>query len=96
MKRLTLAVLFVLATPALALEPQPDSVFVRVVDVGAGLCCVVKMPDDRYMVYDAGNFQDRGRSALHDIGELIPPGSHIDLLVLSHTDSDHVAAVKQI
>ncbi len=43
----------------------------RVVDVGAGVCIVVKMPDDQYMVYDAGNYRDNGSSAIKGISEII-------------------------
>jgi len=37
-------------------QPGPNDVFVRVVDSGAALCCVVKMPGNRFMIYDAGNY----------------------------------------
>ena len=71
----------------------------RVVDVGAGLCCVVKIPGsdgDHFMIYDAGNYDDKGNSAMKAIREIIPAGSDVDLLVLSHTDSDHLGAVPKI
>ena len=54
---------------------------IRVVDVGAGLCCIVKTPDDHYLVYDGGNYEDRGASAMTALRELIPFGSNIDLMV---------------
>ena len=82
--------------PAAALEPQSDGLFVRVVDVGAGLCCVVCMPGNQYMIYDAGNFEDLGGSAIKAIKKLVPVQSNLELLVLSHTDSDHNGAVKAI
>src|SRR5215207_266755 len=85
---------FVCSSPALA--PERNAVFVRVVDVGAGLCCVVKMPGGHNLVYDAGNYADGGRTAFAAVQQLIPRGESIDLLVLSHTDSDHVAATKAI
>jgi len=66
---------------------------VRVVDVGAGLCCVAKTCDSHYMIYDAGNYRDRGKTAMIAIESMIPPGSTIDLMVLSHRDADHIAAV---
>ncbi len=73
-----------------------DDVFVRVIDVGAGLCCVVKMPDNHYMIYDAGNYVGGGREAFESIAEVIPEGSTVDLMVLSHSDSDHLGAVDEI
>lgn len=48
------------------------------------------------MVYDAGNFKDTGRSAMSAIEKLIPENEEIDLLVLSHCDADHLAAVPEI
>lgn len=70
----------------------PDDVYIRVVDVGAGLCCVVRMPGDKYMIYDAGYKE----VALDDILEIIPEDSEIELLVLSHSDADHIGAVDEI
>src|SRR5882672_7103594 len=64
-------------------------VLVRVIDVGAGLCCVVKMPQDHFMIYDAGD----GSKANDKITEVIPKNSVIDLMVLSHSDSDHLGSV---
>lgn len=87
--------LFCLANVAFALQPDSGA-YIRVVDVGAGLCCVAKLPGGHYMVYDAGNFVDKGKSAVKAIEELIPAGATIDLLVLSHSDSDHHAAVPAI
>jgi len=53
---------------------------------------VVAMPDGHYMIYDAGY----GDNAIEDVAEIIPDGSRIDLMVLSHTDSDHLGAVREI
>ena len=89
---LHLILVCLLLRPAAALEPQPDGLFVRVVDVGAGLCCVICMPGGQYMIYDAG----LGSSTLNAIKKLIPAQSHVELLVLSHTDSDHNGAVPSI
>lgn len=77
-------------------RPADGVATIRVVDVGAGLCCVATLPGGHYMVYDAGNFEDNGATAKDAIEEMIPEGSTIDLLVLSHTDSDHIAAVPWI
>ena len=57
-----------LTIPLAALDHNADGVFVRVVDVGDGHCAVVKMPDDHYMIYDAGNFA----RAMPAIQEIIP------------------------
>jgi beta-lactamase superfamily II metal-dependent hydrolase len=75
---------------AFALEPQPDALFVRVVDVGAGLCCVIKTPDNHSIIYDAGY------SAIKGITNLIPIHTTVDYLILSHTDADHIASVPKV
>jgi len=97
MKRIGLlsAVFFLLATLVVASQPESGA-YIRVVDVGAGLCCVAKLPDSHYMVYDAGNYVDKGKSAMKAIKEMIPDDATIDLLVLSHSDSDHNGAVPDI
>lgn len=87
---------FALCGTSIALEPKENDVHVRVADVGAGLCCVVRMPEHHYMVYDAGNWKDKGKTCLDTIHELVPADDPIDLMVLSHTDSDHLGAVPQI
>jgi competence protein ComEC len=81
---------------AVALQPEPGAVFVRVVDVGAGLCCVVVLPTGQYLIYDAGNYTDGGTGAFAKIAELIPAEKSLELLVLSHSDSDHLGAVDEI
>jgi len=80
----------------LALTPSPTAVFARVVDVGAGLACVIVLPDGRCIIYDAGNYQYNGRYALGALEALVPTTTPVELLILSHTDADHVAAVPEI
>ncbi len=54
------------------------------------------MPGAGYLVYDAGTYKNKGREAMRGITELIPESESIDLLVLSHSDADHIAAVEDI
>jgi len=75
---------------------EPGELFVKVVDVGNGLCCVVKTPDNKYMIYDAGTTQDKGKSAWAVIQKMIKKGSDIELMVLSHYDEDHIGAADSI
>lgn len=87
------AVLFVCQSCVIA----EDQVHIRVVDVGAGHCAVVKMPGDHYMIYDAGFYNGVGEQhAIDTIKEMIPEDSVIDLLVLSHSDADHLGVVDEI
>lgn len=83
---------------SIALSAQ--ELYVRVVDVGAGECVVIKAPgkDERehYIIYDAGNWEDAGKTAKTAIAEIVKPKAEIDLLVLSHSDGDHVAAAPYI
>jgi beta-lactamase superfamily II metal-dependent hydrolase len=69
---------------------------IDVVDVGAGLCNVIKLPDGRYIIYDAGNYTASGNATLEQIKKIIPVGSTVELMILSHTDSDHVGAASNI
>lgn len=76
-----------------------DDAVVRVVDTGPGLCCAIMVPGDdgpHYAIYDAGHYRRRGAVAFQGIQEVIPAGSVIDLMVLSHSDADHLGAVKRI
>jgi competence protein ComEC len=90
------------SSTAVCLEPGPRDLFVRVIDTGPAECCVVVIPAAQpegtpsYLIYDAGNYVDGGKLAIQKIQELIQPGSEVALMVLSHTDSDHLGAVPQI
>jgi beta-lactamase superfamily II metal-dependent hydrolase len=68
-----------------------------VVDVGAGLCNIIKLPNNKYVLYDAGGeFDNSGNRTMEQIKEQIPAGSTIELFVLSHTDADHIVAAWQV
>ena len=85
----------VFAPRAFALNVEPDAVFVRVIDTGPGLACVIRMPGDHYMVYDTGHWT-ADTHVLGEVQAIIPNTESIDLLVLSHTDSDHLGATDEI
>ena len=84
-------VLFFFATVVVAAQPESGA-YVQVVDVGAGLCCAARLPGNHYMIYDAG----RSKNDLKAIEEVIPEGATVNLMVLSHSDADHLAAVPGI
>lgn len=69
---------------------------VRVLDVGAGLCIAIKLPDDKYIIYDAGHFRREGETTLNQLKKIIPEGSTIEQLIISHTDGDHIGAAGNI
>ncbi len=50
--RVLVLLLALVVVPASSLTPSADDVYVRVVDVGSGLCTITKMPGEHYMIYD--------------------------------------------
>lgn len=82
-----LALLMALMAPLPLIAQNDDSLRVRVVDVGPGLCTITRVPGGHYMVYDAGHWT--GRHCIAAVRELVE-GDEIDLLILSHNDSDHL------
>jgi beta-lactamase superfamily II metal-dependent hydrolase len=68
-------------------------VYVRIVDVGPGLCAIIRAPGDRFMVYDAGHWQ--GQHCIAAVRELVTTDT-IDLLVISHSDADHLGDAARI
>lgn len=86
------------------LDPESKGVFVRVVDVGAGLCCIVRVNgenESRTLLFDTGTYENedsfgnKGVFAFHEVKNLVPE-DEIEWLVHSHEDSDHIAATPQI
>lgn len=75
-----------LTIPA-ALTAQADDVYVRIVDVGPGLCAVARIPGGHAMVFDAGHWI--GQHCISAVRELVPE-QVVDLLILSHSDADHL------
>lgn len=80
-----------------AARPFDDSVFdqsgrnaagtyVRVIDVGDALCVIAVTRDARHFIYDAGG---SGRACLKAAHEIVGDGD-IELLVISHSDVDHM------
>ena len=95
-RALPVLLLCALTQTAWCLDRGPNDLLCRVVDVGAGECCVIVIPGGHYVVFDGGNYKDGGATAMHAIEELIPEGATIDLMVISHSDSDHLAAIDDI
>jgi competence protein ComEC len=85
--RLGALVLSVTSAPAIGQEA-----YLRVVDVGAGLCVVATVPGGHAVVYDTG----AGAKLCGDAVTELVPAKQIDLLVLSHSDIDHIGAARRI
>ena len=96
MKKLRLLFVgLILTSTAYALQPGTEDVFARVVDTGPALCCVVRIPGGHYFIYDAGHYLNQAQT-FRKVTEIIPPRSAVDLLVLSHSDADHLGLVDEI
>lgn len=67
------------------------------VDVGHGLSTLVRLPDGRHLLYDAGSF---GSSAfgLRSVAAVLWERriEHLDAVVLSHADLDHFNALPEL
>lgn len=72
---------------------QLDSVIVRIVDVGPGLCTLTRVPPGQYMVYDAGHWV--GRRCI-EAARAFVSGGDIHLMIISHSDSDHLGDAEDI
>lgn len=95
MRPFVLAPLLVAAwlMPLVLAAQADDTLRVRVADVGPGLCTVTRAPGGAVMVYDAGHWQ--GRRCIEAVRGLVS-GDTIDLLILSHSDSDHLGDAPEI
>ena len=88
MRLLTAVVLFLVSASAF-----PDTV-TRVIDTGPGLATVTRFNNGQIMVYDTGHW-NHDNALLAAFQAFI--GDHdIDLLIASHSDSDHVAATDEL
>jgi beta-lactamase superfamily II metal-dependent hydrolase len=76
-----------------AQQPGPEDVYVRVVDVGPGLCAVTEVPNKHYLVYDAGYW--RGNNCLEAIREIVD-GETIDLMIIGSVQPDHLGEADDI
>ncbi len=68
-----------------------DEMQMTVVDMGAGLCTVTKMSNGAFVVFDAG----KGKHCKNKIKSIVKDNP-IELLIISHADSDHYGGSKYI
>lgn len=65
--------------------------------VGHGLSTLVELPDGRVLLYDAGQLGPPGSVARTVSGHLWSRGiTHLDAVVLSHSDVDHYNAIPEL
>lgn len=98
--RIVLVALTLGTFPAVAETEMPaDGVFVRIIDVGQGHAAVARLPNKEaacgysYVVYDTGRYSEH---TLRGIKSVLKAHKVIDLLVLSHTDADHIGGAKAV
>lgn len=92
-------VLSLIASLLLTYRQEEPAALVRVCDTGAGELCAIRVPSSsgfHYLIYDGGHFRAQGAPAFRKTAELIPVGSTVDWLIVSHTDSDHLGAIDEI
>lgn len=77
-------------------RPSDERLLTRILDIGPGLATVTEIPGGFYMVYDTGHWAGGGVRTFEGVREVVPEGEEIDLLILSHSDSDHLAATDEI
>lgn len=92
MRYIVVAVLLVIGVP----QVLHADLFMRVVDTGAGLCCIIRTPSDEYIIYDFGHWNGTGYRAYMGVKDVVPLGEPIALAVISHSDSDHAGGAKRV
>ncbi|MBX2905229.1 MAG: hypothetical protein KF744_04270 [Taibaiella sp.] len=77
-------------------ETGLDSVSVRVIDVDNGLCVIIRLPENKYVIYDAGGLNNAdGSETWEQMKAFLPEGATVEFMVLSHMDGDHIVAASQ-
>jgi len=101
---LGLALLLALCSPSVALDLEANTVFARIVDGGQGLCSVTVLPEGQIIVYDTGHW-NHDDVCLEGVREVVSkvealhrtgPIRALEMMILSHSDSDHLAATDEI
>lgn len=86
--------LLLFSSPAYSVQHNEDDVYVRIVDVGPGLCTITKVPGDHFMVYDACHWLNH--KCIEAVRELVPAEGTIELMIISHSDGDHLGDADDI
>lgn len=78
-------------------EQQRRDLQLTIIDVGHGECVLIRTPDSKNYLYDAGRMGDAERSFQSIAGVLWYEGiARLDGIFLSHADSDHYNALQGI
>lgn len=76
------------------MSPRQADLQFSVLSAGHGCATVIRFPNGKALVYDAGNLQD-GRRAERTVRQALWDDglNHVDALVVSHADMDHFSGV---
>jgi beta-lactamase superfamily II metal-dependent hydrolase len=82
------------------LMPQPNTLFMRVIDTGPGLATLTIVTgatasDKKVMIYDGGHWDDDDLM-IDELKHYLGRKRIIDVFIISHTDSDHLGAADTI
>lgn len=81
----------------LALRSPRKDCEITFVDVGHGLSALIQLPDGRSILYDAGSFGGGAFGVRSVAAVLWSKGvEHLDAVVLSHSDLDHINALPEL
>ncbi len=73
-----------------------NDLVVHTVDVGQGLCVMMRFPNGDTMVYDTGVEEEWSSVNTYIDNVLSPDDNTLDYLILSHTDTDHTGSAANI
>ena len=76
---------------------QTDVLQVHFLDVGQGDCSIIKLPDDKTILVDAGDNINKYKQKIIDyIDSNFPQLDYFDYAILTHTDADHSGGMKEV
>jgi len=96
--RLAYLALAIIVISSAVTPARPDrTLTVELLDVGHGLAVYLRLPDGKTVLYDAGSRAPDGLARSVLLPALRARGvAHVDLLILSHSDQDHVNASRHL
>ncbi|MGX7420587.1 ComEC/Rec2 family competence protein [Carnobacterium gallinarum] len=67
-----------------------EEVTMRFLDIGQGDATLIQGTDGTNILIDTGRYDDKEKRIINYLNEYIGVGGKIDLLILTHNDSDHI------
>lgn len=84
---------FICLTLFSSFQAQTKESYTRIVDVGAGFCSITRLPNNQFLLYDAGNWSNK--NCLKAVREVVQDNP-IHLAIFSHSDGDHIGNAAEI